>query len=347
MTDRIKQYLINRGLNPDDFAYGEFYGFNWICIPVRDEYGKLDYFKLRRDPDDKKNLIKYKFYPAGSEAGLFGLEKLKDYKDYVIICEGEFDCMFLRSKGINAISSTAGSASFKDEWVDNLSHIKKIYTCFDSDEAGKKGANNLILKLIHKNHDIYSIDLPKTMIGNDVSDYFIKNKGTIKGLYSMVTPINVKNLVLPSIVLADDEKFLRGEISKLADVEDKYRKDKYNYPAFVYNYIIQDLERKMRSCQYHIKKSSPNYVGTDIETIKAVPILNILDAYGIKYKKSSSNRVSFKLRESENTASAFAYIDTNSFYDYGDKTSGSVIDLVMALKDCGIKKAIDDITLYL
>jgi hypothetical protein len=90
-----------------------------------------------------------------------------------------------------------------------------------------------------------------------------------------------------------------------------------------------------------------NTVSVDIETIKAVPILNILDAYGIKYKKSSSNRVSFKLRSNENTASAFAYIDTNSFYDYGDKTSGSVIDLVMALKDCGIKKAIDDITLYL
>ena len=339
MTDRIKQYLIDRGLNPDDFAWGEFYGFNWIAIPVRNEEGDAMYFKLRRDPDDYKNLIKYKFYPAGSTAGIFGLDKLKDYGDYVIICEGEFDCMLLRSKGINAISSTAGSASFKDEWIDKLSHIKKIYVAFDNDEAGKKGAQNLIFKLIQRDSEVFLIDIPTTMKGKDITDYFINNQGTINGLFEYVRPTNVKNLVLPTIFLVDDEKHLRNQIFNLAELEDGYRKKRRSYPDFVYNYIVDDIKKKIRQCQ--IKKNSPGYVRTDIETIKAIPILNVLDSYGIQYTKSSSNRVSFKLRSNEKTPSAFAYISTNSFCDYGDEKSGSVIDLVMALENCGIKDAID------
>jgi len=341
MTDRIKQYLTDRGLKPEDFAYGEFYGFNWIAIPVRDEQGEAMYFKLRRDPDDYKNLAKYKFYPAGSEAGLFGLDKLKDYKKYVIICEGEFDALLLQSRGLNAISSTAGATSFKDEWVDKLSHINKVYVLFDSDEAGKKGANNLIFKLIRKDHEVFNIELPKTMTGKDASDYFLKNEGTINGLFDFVTPINVRNLVLPEVFLSDDEQKMRGQIFELATLQDQYRLIRFTFPAFVYDYIVGDLERKMKTCQFHIKKMDSDYVATDIESIKAIPIINVLDSYGIKYTNSSSNRISFKLRNNENTASAFAYIDTNSFCDYGDEKSGSVIDLVMALEDCGIKEAID------
>jgi len=346
MPEEIKIYLTSRGLDPDDFAWENFYGFNWICIPVRDAEGDVMFFKLRRDPGDKKNLVKYKFYPQGSESSIFGLDKLKDYKNYVIICEGEFDCMLLRSKGINAITSTAGSGTFKDEWIDKISHIKKVFICFDNDEAGKKGARNLILKLIHTKHEVFSIDLPENMEGKDISDYFLLNSGSIQGLYGFVKPVGVSNIKLPEIVLGEDEKSVRYEISKLADVQDDYRKQKFSIPMYIYEYIMTDISRKMRKCQIQINKIKGYNNSVDIADIKAVPVLDILDSYGISYNRSSSNRVSFKLRQNENTASAFAYIAENSFCDYGSDKAGSVIDLVMSLDGCGVKEAINKLKTY-
>jgi DNA primase len=115
-----RQYLNNRGLTDEvidkyKLGWGSFYGRNQITIPVKNEDGEY-FFKLRRDPDTDKTDKgeKYINYPAGNGAVLFGLETIANSQK-VFICEGEFDCMLLHSKGLAAVSSTAGAGTFKDK----------------------------------------------------------------------------------------------------------------------------------------------------------------------------------------------------------------------------------------
>jgi len=150
---RIRAYLHARGLTDALIAHfklgwGQFYGRSWITIPIKNQDGDFEFFKLRCDPDDSKQADKYRFYPAGSTATLFGWDMLKNNTDMVVICEGEFDCILLTSIGIPAITSTAGAGTFKEEWIAHLKNLKKVYVCFDKMKREKRERKNLLLRLI-------------------------------------------------------------------------------------------------------------------------------------------------------------------------------------------------------
>jgi len=186
----IRQYLNARGItgavvNVHKLGWGKFYGRWWLTIPIKDSKGSYAFLKLRRDPEDTTNPDKYKFYPAGSKATIFGLDMLKGDEDRIVICEGEFDCLLLAAHGIPAITSTAGAETFKDEWIDSLKSIKQIYVCFDNDDTGRKGADNIIRKLFEtKRHQVYLITLPQEVGDHgDITNYFIEHKGTESDLF--------------------------------------------------------------------------------------------------------------------------------------------------------------------
>ncbi len=185
LPQNIRKYLNSRGIidesiNKYKLGWGHFYNSYWITIPVKDAGGEYLYFKLRQNPAIKKE-PKYLFYPEKIESTLFGLENLKNNNDYIVICEGELDCIVLNCYGIPAITSTAGVGTFKEEWIELLKSVKHIYICFDRDDAGMRGAEELILKLKNKlsNKTIYQINFPERMTdGKDVTDYFVKYKGS-------------------------------------------------------------------------------------------------------------------------------------------------------------------------
>ena len=138
IPDRIRAYLNTRGfsdelINEYKLGWGKFYGKWWITIPIPDINGKNPFLKLRKDPDDSTNETKYKFYPIGSKASLFGWENLKNNASPLVICEGEFDCLTLIKNGIPAITSTAGAGTFKKEWIEYLKPFSEIYIAFDKD----------------------------------------------------------------------------------------------------------------------------------------------------------------------------------------------------------------------
>lgn len=177
---RIREYLNGRGIIDElvsefKLGWGEFYGKWWITIPIPDKDGKYTFFKLRQDPEDQSNPDKYKFYPVGSEATIYGWENLKGSKSKLVICEGEFDRLILSKFAISAITSTAGAGTFKKEWLENLKGFDDIYVAFDKDEAGEKESEKLIKTLAENfpETSIYKITLPERMTdGKDISDYF-------------------------------------------------------------------------------------------------------------------------------------------------------------------------------
>ena len=103
IPERIMSYLSSRGLTEAlvtqyRLGWGKFYGQWWITIPIKDKDGIYSFFKLRRDPDIVHGDGKYRFYPSGSEASLFGVDTLTEDDDTVMICEGEFDAILMRRK---------------------------------------------------------------------------------------------------------------------------------------------------------------------------------------------------------------------------------------------------------
>lgn len=170
---KTERLLLDEDIDDFELGYGEFYGKSWITIPVRDAMGNVQFMKLRQDPFVPSGGAKYMH--TGGEAAIFNAEVLKDKPDQLVICEGEFDCLVLRAFGIPAITSTAGARTFKEEWIDQLVSVRHLYICFDNDEAGKQGANELIEKLSEAlpSTSILQITLPDEVGEHgDLTDYF-------------------------------------------------------------------------------------------------------------------------------------------------------------------------------
>lgn len=196
----IRRYLNERGISDDMIDY---YKLGWwiprdkgrIAIPVKDKNGAYAYLKLRQNPNDTEKGSKYIFFPTGSRSSLFGIERLENKGERVFICEGEFDCMILQSKGVSAVSSTAGAGTFKSEWVKEFEHFKEVFIVYDNDDEGKTGAFKVAKKLsVINGLSIFIINLPDEISNGkkgDVTDYFTSFSGTMDGLLSYAEPFEI------------------------------------------------------------------------------------------------------------------------------------------------------------
>lgn len=98
-----------------------------------------------RNPADKKGMQQ----EAGAEPCLFGWHLIDPKARTVAICEGEIDAMTLHQVGIPALSVNAGAGNH--QWIESdwtrLERFSEILVCFDNDEAGDKGASEVIQRL--------------------------------------------------------------------------------------------------------------------------------------------------------------------------------------------------------
>lgn len=183
----IRQYLNAREItdaviDAHKLGWGKFYGKWWITIPIKDIYGAYRFFKLRQDPNAGDDKITY---PKGTEAQIYGWEMLEDEIEKIIVCEGELDRLALLSRNLSAITSTHGAMTFKQEWSEKLKKVKKIYICFDNDEAGKKGVKRAAKLLENTGSELHIVSLPEEVgEGGDITDYFVKLKGNPDELFS-------------------------------------------------------------------------------------------------------------------------------------------------------------------
>lgn len=213
LPENIRAYLGQRGITDDVIAYaklgwGEFGGKWWITIPIFGKDGKAKFLKLKKNPDAAdKSTPRYKIYPAETKTTLYGTESLDGFSDSVVICEGELDRLVLFGQGIPAITSTAGAATFKNEWYAELAGIKKIYLCLDRDEEGEKGEEKIAGKLfeLFPDVEVYKIAFPDRMTeGKDVTDYFTKYGGNPdEFMYRL--PVRVKNPHIPERIAKIEE----------------------------------------------------------------------------------------------------------------------------------------------
>lgn len=141
-------WLEGRGLTPATIAayqVGEQSqgGKTYAVLPfLRD--GELVNAKYR-NVADKKDMRQ----EGGAEPCLFGWHLIAPKTRSVVITEGEIDAMTLHQVGVPALSVNAGAGNH--QWIENdwdrLNRFSDIVVCFDNDEAGQKGAREVVQRL--------------------------------------------------------------------------------------------------------------------------------------------------------------------------------------------------------
>ena len=144
----VMQWLQSRGLTPETvaaFKIGEQVrnGKAYAVFPyLRD--GELVNAKYR-NVAEKKDMRQ----EGGAEPCLFGWHLIDPRARTVAICEGEIDAMTLHQVGVPALSVNAGAGNH--QWIENdwdrLDRFSEILVFFDNDEAGEKGAKEVMRRL--------------------------------------------------------------------------------------------------------------------------------------------------------------------------------------------------------
>ena len=315
LPQEIRGYLNNRGISDEiieknKLGWGNFYGKDWITIPVKDFSGNYTFLKLRKNPfKEDENDAKYMFYPKGSSAVLYGAEHLES-SVRITICEGEFDQMILEKHGIAAVTSTAGAGTFKEEWIKHFSNCQEIYICFDIDKAGEAGADRTGKLLSTIGAKIFKVTLPQELgDGGDITDYFEKSftEEDLFARYSELQPFDI-----PRINEHDPEKKKPSRTIELVKIlkslDIQLFLNQYNDPCVAINGNGSDIIKlDSKDCEIWIQSEAlKKGASFGTEAVKNTKLILMNEARESKKQYTLSVRVA---KDSEG----------NIWYDLGEK----------------------------
>jgi hypothetical protein len=156
LPPNIRSWLTGpRGLSEDVIDQARLgWDGSHLMIPIYGLDGSWLFAKQRQPPDANNDGPKY-LYPKGAKAALYGAPLLPGVQE-AIICKGELDALILRSNGFTAVSSTGGAGTFPEEWAKLFAEIPLVFVVYDLDEAGRKGALNVLKLIPHAKLVLYS-----------------------------------------------------------------------------------------------------------------------------------------------------------------------------------------------
>jgi len=153
---------------------------NRVMFPISNDSGKIIAFTGRTLSTDEKSGPKYLNSPETSiyskSRVLFNLDRAKDAiktLDYVIIVEGQMDCISVFAAGLENVIASSGTA-FTEAQAKLLGRwTKKVVVNFDPDTAGAKATERTLGLLVEEDFTIRVVTLEP---GFD-PDLFIRRKG--------------------------------------------------------------------------------------------------------------------------------------------------------------------------
>lgn len=170
----LDTFIANRGIDEDTIKEHEI---GWdertkrYTIPVYDRDGNLVNVRKYKMGAGRQE---YKFtnLTGHGEARLF-LDWVLDSTDWVILAEGEMDCLLLTQMGFPAVAGTGGAGTFKADWAERFTD-KVVYIMYDNDASGEKGATRVVNALRNFAAVIYIVPIPMDREGADVTDLVIE-----------------------------------------------------------------------------------------------------------------------------------------------------------------------------
>jgi hypothetical protein len=230
---RIRQYLNGRGI-PDEIINSYLLGWNaWrITIPIYNREGAIVFFKLAKDPQDRRPSPETINSP-GATVELYGWDRVIERPSRIVVCERELDRLVLEGNGIPAVASTGGAAVFRPEWAKELNAIEEVYVCFDSDQAGRNGTM-LVGAMMSK---AKRVQLPDEVgEGGNVTDFFARLRRTKEEFLSLLeaaTPIPASALPQERVFRSDGPQ----PLSSLLDSRIQRIKRELPIEVFIGKYV--------------------------------------------------------------------------------------------------------------
>lgn len=154
-------------------------------IPVRDGEGRL--VNIRRYmPDARKSHEKMISWREGyGKARLFPIDHLTDGQP-IFLFEGEMDCLLAQQLGLNALTTTGGAGTWRDQW--NLLFVgRDVVICYDADEAGRRGAHAVAGKIAGTARSVRILNIPLAEpVGADFTDYIVGHGHSINDFMALL-----------------------------------------------------------------------------------------------------------------------------------------------------------------
>jgi DNA primase len=150
--ERLEWFKEERGLN-DQTIEKHLIGHNGLAftIPIFDDEGRLISFRYRADPayNTEEYVKQHKYSGMQGRNGLYLYPApliAADTRDWIVLCEGEFDALRLWQEGIPAASLTNGAGQCKKLPALLPKRIKTVYIATDQDEAGEIAADEVAVE---------------------------------------------------------------------------------------------------------------------------------------------------------------------------------------------------------
>lgn len=171
--DDVAPYLVARGISRETAA---MYRLGYVREPVRGDdemVGRLSipYITTGGVVDIRYRSVNASDGPkylsrAGSKVHLFGVTALLKPSDYIVLCEGEIDCITLNQIGVPAVG-VPGANNWKDYWRLLLLDYSDVIVVCDGDQAGRDFGR----KVAERVDGATVVHLPD---GTDVNDLYVR-----------------------------------------------------------------------------------------------------------------------------------------------------------------------------
>lgn len=302
-----------------------------IVIPIKDANGKFSFNKYRRNPFEHVG-PKYT-YDSGSSSSLFNVHTIAEVRgEPIFITEGELDAVLLNSFKLNAVSSTGGAGTFREDWVQYFVN-NDTYICFDRDEAGVRGALR-VQALIPSAKIIF---LPEMKGGKDVTDYFKDH--TLKQFLDLALKAKSWNISKDISIIPERKSLVESiikDIRKEIDffMEKKREANQTGEPTFHIDILIENLNNRIEMWSRVHKNFGRKFTqkgNDDLANAKLVPITN--------YLKFNSAGFASCIFHNDDSPSLKIFPD-NHVYCFGCSKRGDTIDVVMKIQGCSLNEAV-------
>ena len=215
---------------------------NRVMIPIADLYGRIVAFggRILNESNVQNEEFKAPKYLNSPETLifnkghlLFGLNKASQEirkQDFAIVVEGYMDVISVYSAGIKNVVASLGTA-FTEEQAKLLTrYTRKIYFCYDSDEAGQKATIRALPIILKTGAEVKVIIIPD---GKDPDEY-IRNHGVESFRELIDKSLSIFDYRLDYVLSHNEHMSSDGKINVLRQlmpilnsVEDMTRKKEY------------------------------------------------------------------------------------------------------------------------
>lgn len=234
-----------------------------VTIPIYDETGELANIRRYKwnSYEDSLKMINYEdaLGNAYGENRIYGIDRLMDDRCTAIVwCEGEWDRLVAEQNDIPACTTTAGANNFRVEWLKYIKRKKRIYICYDNDEAGKM-ATEFLVNNLRGALEIYTVQWPENWREKgDITDIFVSDGYTREQFRALFKPVDaVDETPIVALAQSSNARYAGRRIKVPVLVAGK-ENSPYIYPKnTVVSCDAADEERKAcASCLLAFKKRS-------------------------------------------------------------------------------------------